>query len=64
MMLLSTDGSLLSPVVEGAAGHAPLAAGRAVRRALADLAVSERANVVDRRLLAALRDQLAAPDAG
>ncbi|GAA1454227.1 DnaJ domain-containing protein [Nesterenkonia lacusekhoensis] len=62
MMLLSTDGSLLSPVVEPAAGSAPLAAGRAVRRVLAELAVSERANVVDRRLLAALRDQLATPD--
>ena len=64
MMLLSTDSSLLSPVVEGSAGLPPLAAGRAVRRVLADLGVSERANVVDRRLLAALRDQLATPDAG
>lgn len=63
MMLLSSDGSLLSPVVEGSAGNAPLAAGRAVRRVLAELAVSERANVVDRHLLATLRDQLATPDA-
>ncbi len=62
MMLLSSDGSLLSPVVEGGSASAPLAAGRAVRSILAELGVSERANVVDRHLLATLRDQLQNPD--
>lgn len=63
MMLLSSNGSLLSPVVEGGGASAPLAAGRAVRRIVGELGTSQRANVVDRYLLAALRDQLQTPDA-
>lgn len=64
MMLLAADGSLLSPVVEGGGPSSPLAAGRAVRSILGELGVSDCANLVDRHLLAVLRDQLQTPDGG
>lgn len=64
VILHSPDGSLLSPVVEAprSGDGAPLAAGRAARAIVGQLGTSPRANVVDRHLLAILRDQLASPD--
>lgn len=62
MILHSPGGSLMSPVVETAgtaSAGAPMASGRAVRRIAEELTSSDRANVVDRCLMAALRDQLA-----
>lgn len=66
VILHSPDGGLLSPVVETLrpGGRAPLAAGRAVRAITGQLAISPRANVVDRHLLAVLRGQLASPVTG
>ncbi|GAB3187647.1 J domain-containing protein [Nesterenkonia suensis] len=66
VILHSPDGGLLSPVVETtrAGGSAPQAAGRATRRIVGQLASSAQANVVDRHLLAVLRDQLASPEEG
>ncbi|GAB3183838.1 hypothetical protein GCM10027060_19830 [Nesterenkonia halophila] len=63
VILHSPDGGLLSPVVETLrpGGRAPLAAGRAVRAITGQLAISSRANVVDRALLSVLRGQLASP---
>lgn len=64
IMLHSPDGSLLSPVVESTrrGDRPPSAPGRAARSIVEQLATSEEANVVDRYLLAVLRDQLIAPD--
>lgn len=66
VILHSPDGGLLSPVVETTrtGGSPPQAVGRAVRRIVGQLATSSRANVVDRHLLAILRDQLNAQDEG
>lgn len=67
-LLLAADGDLFHPVVEavGSAASAsmPLAAGRAIGRIANILAASEQANRVDRRVMAVLRDQLAAPVTG
>lgn len=64
-MLLAADGDLFHPVVEaqgpGSRGAMPLAAGRAIGHIANVLGASEQANVVDRRLMALLREQLAAP---
>lgn len=64
IMLHSPDGGLLSPVVEVTRGEvpAPMAAGRAARSIVEQLATTSQANLVDRHLLAVLRDQLNAPD--
>ncbi|MGO1523922.1 MAG: J domain-containing protein [Nesterenkonia sp.] len=66
-VLLCADGDLFHPVVEsvgpGRHGSAPLAAGRAIGHIANVLGSSDRANLVDRRLMAALRDQLVAPEA-
>lgn len=59
------DGDLFHPVVESRgvpSGAAPLPAGRALSVITETLAASAQANLVDRQLMAALRDQLAAPD--
>lgn len=71
-MLLSADGGLLSPAVQatgpaarsaaGGAQSTPLAAGRALSRIVGTLGTAARPNLVDRYLLATLREQLAAPD--
>lgn len=61
-VLLAADGDLFHPVVEpqgaGRSGPVPLAAGRAIGHLVNVLAASERANLVDRRLMAALRNRL------
>lgn len=65
VILFSPDGSMLSPVVEASGSSSvggPLAAGRAVRRIDEELTSSARVNVVDRCLMAALREQLASPE--
>ncbi|GFZ82239.1 J domain-containing protein [Nesterenkonia alkaliphila] len=65
-VLLAADGDLFHPVVEpqgaGRSGPVPLAAGRAIGHLVNVLAASERANLVERRLMAALRSRLAAPE--
>lgn len=67
VVLLAADGDLFHPVVEpvGAAarqGSQPLAAGRAIGHIANVLGGSEHANLVDRRLMAALRTQLASSE--
>ncbi|MDR8018121.1 J domain-containing protein [Nesterenkonia aerolata] len=64
VVLLAPDGSLMSPVVEtiGHGAAAPGAAARAMKNIVAALAASPQANVVDRHLLATLREQLVRPD--
>lgn len=64
VILTSPDGSPMSPVVEtiGSAAAPPRAAGRAAKAMVAALAASQQAEVVDRHLMAALRDQLVRPD--
>ncbi|MFD5821268.1 DnaJ domain-containing protein [Nesterenkonia xinjiangensis] len=66
VILHSPDGGLLSPVVETTrgGGSPPLAVARAARRIVGQLAASSQANVVDRHLLAILRDQLSSPEEG
>ena len=65
-VLLAADGDLFHPVVEaqgpGRQGPHPLAAGRAIGHIANVLGASDPANLVDRRLMAVLRDQLANPD--
>lgn len=66
IVLHSPDGSMQSPVVEArgtASGtvREPLAPARAFRSIREQLAASPQANVIDRHLLAALRDQLQHP---
>ncbi|WP_022871852.1 J domain-containing protein [Nesterenkonia alba] len=67
LILHAADGDLFHPVVEtqgqGRYADPPLAAGRAVGHIANALSSSERANLVDRHLMAALRTQLAAPEA-
>ena len=67
-VLLAADGDLFHPVVEslgpGRHGQTPLAAGRAIGHIANVLGSADRANLVDRRLMAALRGQLASPDTG
>ncbi|WP_049897456.1 J domain-containing protein [Nesterenkonia massiliensis] len=65
VILHSPDGDLFHPVVESrgvASGAAPLPAGRALSLIAETLAASAQANLVDRHLMTALRDQLATPD--
>ncbi|MDO5493674.1 MAG: DnaJ domain-containing protein, partial [Nesterenkonia sp.] len=64
VFLVSPDGSPMSPVVEtlGSGTATPQATARAAKSVVAALAASERANHIDRHLLAALRDQLVRPD--
>lgn len=65
VVLHAPDGSLMSPVVETSGSGAqndPLAPGRAMRRITDQLVSSDRANVVDRCLMAALRGQLGSPE--
>lgn len=71
-VLLAADGDLFHPVVEAVGagrlsearrGPGPLAAGRAIGHLANVLGASDQANLVDRRLMALLRGQLAAPDA-
>lgn len=65
-VLLASDGDLFHPVVEpqgaGRQGPAPLAAGRAIGHLVNVLAESDRANLVDRNLMAALRTRLTTPE--
>lgn len=65
-VLLAADGDLFHPVVEslgpGRHGSAPAAAGRAIGHIANVLGSADRANLVDRRLMAALREQLVTPD--
>lgn len=67
-ILLAADDGPFHPVVQaqgaGRRGPAPLAAGRAIGHLVNVLASSEKANLVDRRLMAALRSRLAAPEDG
>ncbi|WP_120006859.1 J domain-containing protein [Nesterenkonia muleiensis] len=67
-ILLAADGDLFHPVVQaqgaGRRGPAPLAAGRAIGHLVNVLAASQKANLVDRHLMAALRTRLAAPEEG
>ncbi|WP_191089735.1 J domain-containing protein [Nesterenkonia ebinurensis] len=65
-ILLAADGDLFHPVVEpqgaGRSGPTPLAAGRAIGHLVNVLAASDRANLVDRHLMAALRSRLTSPE--
>lgn len=69
-VLLAADGDMFHPVVEaqgagrqgGQQDPGPLAAGRAIGHIANVLGASDRANLVDRRVMAVLRDQLAAED--
>lgn len=65
-LLLAADGDVFHPVVEaqgaGRHGPVPLAAGRAIGHLVNVLSDSPQAHVVDRRVMAALREHLAAPE--
>lgn len=65
-ILLASDGDLFHPVVEpqgtGRSGPVPLAAGRAIGHVTNVLSAGDRANLVNRSLMAALRSRIAAPE--